>query len=90
MTEAKPFCISKRAVWDAWLRVKANRGAAGVDEVSIAQFEERLKLTPAGAFSHFSKDRGAIAKHTKGMNANEPQKAKTWNSDGGESTRASS
>ena len=44
MTEAKPFCISKRAVWDAWLRVKANRGAAGVDEESIAQFEKRLKL----------------------------------------------
>jgi len=43
MTEAKPFCISKRAVWDAWLRVKANRGAAGVDEESIAQFEKRLK-----------------------------------------------
>ncbi len=44
MAEAKPFCISKRAVWDAWLRVKANRGAAGVDEESIAQFEKRLKL----------------------------------------------
>ncbi len=43
MIEAKPFCISKRAVWDAWLRVKANRGAAGVDEESISQFEKRLK-----------------------------------------------
>ena len=43
MAETKPFCISKRAVWEAWLRVKANRGAAGVDEESIAKFEKRLK-----------------------------------------------
>ena len=44
MAETKPFCISKRAVWEAWLRVKANRGAAGVDEESIAKFEKRVKL----------------------------------------------
>lgn len=30
-------------VFEAWLRVKANKGAAGVDEVSIMQFEEKLK-----------------------------------------------
>ena len=40
MAEAKPFSISKRAVWDAWLRVKANQGAAGVDEESIESIEE--------------------------------------------------
>lgn len=44
MTETKSFCISKRAVWNAWLKVKVNRGAAGVDDVSIAHFEKRLKL----------------------------------------------
>ena len=43
MAEAKPFSISKRVVWQAWLRVKANQGAAGVDEESIARFEKRLK-----------------------------------------------
>ena len=37
---AKPFSISKRHVWDAYKRVKANRGAAGVDGQSIAGFEE--------------------------------------------------
>ena len=44
MSEPKPksFEISKRAVWEAWLRVKANRGAAGVDEQSIAEFESDL------------------------------------------------
>ena len=35
----KPFQIAKWAVWEAFQRVKANKGAAGVDEESIAQFE---------------------------------------------------
>src|SRR6266516_3479129 len=39
MSEAKPFCISKWEVWEAYKRVKANHGAAGVDEQSIADFE---------------------------------------------------
>ena len=39
----KSFDISKREVWDAYEVVKANKGAAGVDEVSIAAFEEDLK-----------------------------------------------
>ena len=43
MSEAKPFCISKREVWEAYKKVKANHGAAGVDEQSIADFEEGLK-----------------------------------------------
>lgn len=44
MSESKPksFAISKRAVWNAWLRVKANKGAAGVDEQSISEFEANL------------------------------------------------
>ena len=41
--EAKPFCISKWEVWEAYKRVKANQGAAGVDDQSIADFEEGLK-----------------------------------------------
>jgi Reverse transcriptase (RNA-dependent DNA polymerase) len=43
MNEAKPFCISKKEVWEAYKRVKANKGAAGVDEQSIEGFEKRLK-----------------------------------------------
>jgi len=35
--------IPKRLVWDAWLKVKDNGGAAGADGVSIEQFEEGLK-----------------------------------------------
>ena len=43
MVEAKPFDISKRDVWNAFKRVKANRGAAGVDGQSIADFEADLR-----------------------------------------------
>jgi RNA-directed DNA polymerase len=43
MSEAKPFGISKWEVWEAYKRVKANRGAAGVDEQSMAVFERDLK-----------------------------------------------
>jgi group II intron reverse transcriptase/maturase len=42
VNSAKPFAISKQDVWDAYKRVKANRGGAGVDGQSIAEFEENL------------------------------------------------
>jgi group II intron reverse transcriptase/maturase len=42
VAEAKPFDISKRDVWEAFKRVKANRGAAGVDGQSITDFEADL------------------------------------------------
>jgi RNA-directed DNA polymerase len=42
MTQAKPFPIPKREVWEAFKRVKANQGAAGVDGQSIQDFEARL------------------------------------------------
>src|SRR5437764_8615557 len=43
MSKAKPFVISKWEVWEAYKRVKANKGAAGVDEQSVADFERDLK-----------------------------------------------
>jgi RNA-directed DNA polymerase len=43
LSKAKPFSISKRVVFEAYKRVKANKGAAGVDEESIAEFERDLK-----------------------------------------------
>ena len=43
MSKAKSFCISKQAVWESYLKVKSNQGAAGVDQQSIAIFEEDLK-----------------------------------------------
>jgi RNA-directed DNA polymerase len=43
MKQAKSFEISKQLVMEAFQRVKANKGASGVDDVSIAKFEENLK-----------------------------------------------
>ena len=43
MEETKPFKISKQAVKTAFDRVKANKGAYGIDEQSISDFEENLK-----------------------------------------------
>lgn len=40
---AKPFVISKWVVWEAYEKMRANQGAAGVDEESIAAFEVDLK-----------------------------------------------
>ena len=42
-SQGKPFEISKRVVWEAYLRVKANKGAAGVDGQTIEQYEQNLK-----------------------------------------------
>ena len=40
---SKSFEISKHLVFEAYLRVKANKGAAGVDGESIEQFDRDLK-----------------------------------------------
>lgn len=43
MSKTKSFSISKQAVWDSYLKVKSNQGAAGIDQCSIAAFEDDLK-----------------------------------------------
>src|ERR1039457_6087316 len=41
--KAKPFGITKREVWEAYKRVKANRGTAGGDEQTIEEFDGDLE-----------------------------------------------
>lgn len=41
--KAKPYEIPRQAVWQAYKKVRANRGAAGIDDVSIAEFDKGLK-----------------------------------------------
>jgi len=41
VTSTKPFVIPKRLVWDAYQRVKANRGSAGIDNQSIDDFDRK-------------------------------------------------
>lgn len=43
MQEAKSFKIPKLLIAEAYERVKANQGAAGVDKVTIADFDKNLK-----------------------------------------------
>lgn len=43
MSKTKPYEISKKVVYEAFLRVKANKGSAGIDDVSIEEFEKNLK-----------------------------------------------
>lgn len=43
MDKTKPYKISKTVVWEAYKKVKANKGVAGIDDESIEEFELNLK-----------------------------------------------
>jgi retron-type reverse transcriptase len=50
----KPFDISKREVWEAYLKVKAKKGAPGVDGCTIEEFEKDLKGNLAKIWNRMS------------------------------------
>ena len=43
MKGVKSFEISRHQVLEAYKRVKANHGAGGIDEISLAEFDADLK-----------------------------------------------
>ena len=43
MNQTKSFSIAKRQVWEAYKRVKANRGGAGVDGQSMEEFDKEME-----------------------------------------------
>ena len=42
MKDAKPFVIDKTLIFKAYIKVKENKGSAGVDSVSIEDYEKDL------------------------------------------------
>jgi RNA-directed DNA polymerase len=42
-SQEKSFVIPKQLVWEAWKRVRANKGAPGVDMQSLTEFESDLR-----------------------------------------------
>ena len=45
----KSYDIPKTLIWEAWLHVKANQGAAGIDAETIERFETKLARQPVQA-----------------------------------------
>ena len=35
--------VTRTEVWEAWLKVKANRGSKGVDGINLQEYEKDLK-----------------------------------------------
>ena len=65
MTQAKPFPVTKRQVWEAYKRVKANKGGAGVDGQTLEDFERDLggvefRSLPAADFQIILAARGGV------------------------------
>jgi RNA-directed DNA polymerase len=42
-SKVKPFEISKWLIWEAYQKVRANKGAPGTDGETIEQFEQNLE-----------------------------------------------
>ena len=43
MSQTKSFNITKRQVWEAYKKVRANKGGAGIDGVDFEKFEANLE-----------------------------------------------
>lgn len=52
MNEAKPFVIDKRLVWEAYHKVKENKGSAGIDKVDQKTFDKDMSKNLYNMKSH--------------------------------------
>jgi hypothetical protein len=92
MSETKPFDISKRLVWEAYQRVRANKGAAGVDGQSIDEFEQEsdeqslptLESTVVGELLPAGGSSGTDSEEVgRGTNARCTHRYRSYRADGG-------
>ncbi len=44
--KAKPYGMSRQEILEAYWKMKSNKGAAGIDEQTISDFERDLKISP--------------------------------------------
>ena len=52
MNEAKPFVIDKRLVWEAYHKVKENKGSAGIDKVDQKTFDKKMSKNLYKIWNH--------------------------------------
>ena len=69
VTMTKPFEISKRRVLEAYRHVRANQGAAGIDDESIAMFEADLSRKVAEAEASIQASKAVALKSVDGIAA---------------------
>ena len=55
MNKVKSYKIPKQLIMQAYLKVKANKGAAGIDEETIDEFERELKNNLYKIWRRFAK-----------------------------------
>ncbi len=48
--ETKSIPISRSMVWEAYLKVRSNKGSAGVDKVSMEEFDANRRKHPTVKF----------------------------------------
>ena len=68
----KSFVIPKSLVWEAWRRVKANKGAPGVDGQALEEFEADLKGQP---LQDLESDEFGVLLSAPGQGGRDPQAA---------------
>ena len=72
MDRAKPHDIPKREVWEAYKKVRANQGAAGVDGQTISDFEADRGNNLYKLWNRMSSATGAAGRHTEERWQNAP------------------